>query len=55
MQAVNSLYKSRCGMRFGALQDGVARGGQSTGCETHTGSRGLRREHGGEDQADSPG
>lgn len=33
----------------------VARVDQSTGCETHTRSRGLRRECGGEEQVDSSG
>lgn len=47
VQAVNSLHKSRCGMRFWELRVGVARESQSTECETHTRSRRLRGEHGG--------
>lgn len=47
MQAVNSLHKSRCGMRSWELQVGVARESQSIGCETHARSRGFRGEHGG--------
>lgn len=38
------------GLGFWELQVGVARESQNTGCETHTRSRGLRREHGCEEE-----